>query len=287
MKAPQFDLRMARSVDEATDMLTSYDGEAKVLAGGQSLVPLLNFRLLNPEALIDINGVAELGGYRLDGETLRVSATCRHRDIELDRDISSRCPAIADAVGQIGHTAIRNRGTVVGSIAHADPAAEWPGLALLLDATLEIRSADGAREAAASSFFEGFLSTSLEPTEMLTAVRFALTPASGGSAWVEFARRHGDFALIGVGAVIDRPDGTIRDARIVVVGAAATAVRIAEAEQALLGAEPSASAFAEAAHIVSQSVDPASDIHGDSAYRRRLCEVLTRRALAAANARAA
>lgn len=288
MKAPRFEYRAASSVEHAADLLAAYDGEAKVLAGGQSLIPLLNFRLANPGALVDINEVSELAGYRLEGDELRVGATCRHRDIEQDRQVAARCPVIADAVAQIGHVAIRNRGTVVGSIAHADPAAEWPGLAMLLDARLRAVGSQGERTLAAASFFEGFLTTTLAATELLSAVTFTLPPATSGSAWVEFARRHGDFALVGVGAVIDRAAGTtITGARIAVTGAATVPLRFAATERSLVGQEPTDAFFREAADAVAGQVEPIADIHGDAAYRRRLVRVLTRRALVAANERAA
>ncbi|TAM92560.1 MAG: xanthine dehydrogenase family protein subunit M [Jatrophihabitans sp.] len=287
MKAPRFEYRAATSVAHATELLAEYDGDAKVLAGGQSLVPLLNFRLSNPAALVDINGLGELGGHRLGADELHVGAVCRHREIERDPQIAARCPAIADAVAQIGHVAIRNRGTVVGSIAHADPAAEWPGLAMLLDAQFTARAVQGERTIAAGAFFDGFLSTVLDPTEVITAVTFPLPPVASGSAWIEFARRHGDFALVGVGAVIECADESITSARIVVTGVSDTPVRVAAAERVLHGAQPGEALFAEAGRVVATQVDPISDIHGDATYRRRLAQVLTRRALAVAADRAA
>jgi carbon-monoxide dehydrogenase medium subunit len=287
VKASRFDYHLATGVTQAIELLGDYGADAKVLAGGQSLVPLLNFRLSAPVALVDINEVTELRTHELREDELYVGAGCRHRDIELNEVVAKRCPVIADAIGQIGHVAIRNRGTVVGSVAHADPAAEWPGLAILLDAELTAQETREERTIDAAAFFEGFLSTTLGPTELLTAVRFPLPSATSGSAWVEFTRRSGDFAIVGVGAVVDRPEGVITDARIVVSGVSATPVRVPYAEEALVGEQATGVMFADAARLAASEVRPVSDIHGDAAYRQRLTAVLTRRALTAAERRAA
>jgi carbon-monoxide dehydrogenase medium subunit len=279
MKPSRFEYHAPTTVDAVVTLLADYDEEAKVLAGGQSLIPVLSLRLGAPAALIDINGVTELGSRRLEPDALFLGATCRHRDVEMDQQLRHRCPIIVDAASQVGHVSIRNRGTVVGSIAHADPSAEWPALALLLDATIYATGPRGKRELSAHGFFEGFLSTGLEPTELITQVRFELPPERAGSAWVEFARRHGDFALVGVGVVLETVSGTVTAARIAMTGVSSTAVRLREAESVLIGEDTGESLFTEAAQVAAASIDPRSDIHGSADYRRRLAAVLTSRAL--------
>lgn len=286
MKPAPFAYHAPRSASEAIDLLASYDGEAKLLAGGQSLMPLLNLRLAAPEAIIDVNSVGTLSYHRVELDELIVGALCRHRAIEQDTKIGRCCGAVADAVPTIGHVSIRNRGTVVGSICHADPSAEWPTLAVLLNAFFHVTGPGGSRSIPAEHFFQGFLSTTLEPDELVAEARFQLPPPSAGSAFVEFARRHGDFAIVGVCALLDvSAHGVIQDVRIAVTGAGPAPVRIAEAETALVQHKPSEAIFAEAASLTAKSLDPPSDAHGSSSYRRRLAEVLTRRALATADQR--
>lgn len=309
MKPAAFAYHAPTAVAEAVELLASHDGEAKPLAGGQSLVPLLNLRLATPPAVVDLNRIEALAFHRVEPDALVVGALCRHRDIELDPAVRGRCAAIADAIGVIGHVAIRNRGTIVGSLAHADPAAEWPALALLLDASVRAVGPAGERWLRAEELFAGFLTTALDPDEIMTEVRFDLPPgpatsaepaaepaASGGSvvsvgsAFVELARRHGDFAMVGVAALIQlihlSDAETITDARIALIGVGTCAVRVTEAERALVGERPGRSAFAEAAATAARSVDPPSDVHAPASYRRRLAGVLTRRALELAAARA-
>lgn len=287
MKPAPFQYHAPRSVAETIDSLASYDGDAKLLAGGQSLLPLLSLRFSAPSAIVDLNGVDSLAYHRIESQDLVVGALCRHRDIELDSELRRRCPAIADAVSTIGHVSIRNRGTVVGSIVHADPSAEWPALALLFDASVHVVGLNTTRSIPAENFFEGFLTTDLAPDEVVTEIRFQLPPTSAGSAFAELARRHGDFAMVGVGAVLDvSPEETVRSARIALIGVGEKAIRVREAEAFLTGREPDEAAFAEVAALVAESVDPPSDIHATSSYRRRLADVLTRKVLTTANQRA-
>ena len=201
MKASAFEYVRASSVDEAVDQLAELGDEAKVLAGGQSLVPLLNLRLANPAYLVDINRIGELD-FITNGAGVRVGALARHRDVERSELVARANPLLAAAVKLIGHAAIRNRGTIGGSVAHADPAAELPAILVALDGEIEARSSRGARSIAAADFFEGFLTTTLQPDELLTEVRFPGLPAGGGWSIQEFSRRSGDFGVVTVAVTL-------------------------------------------------------------------------------------
>ncbi len=280
MKPAPFEYAAPETLDEAISLLAEHGDEAKVLAGGQSLVPLLAFRLAAPGILVDLNLVQELSGLGLDGETLAAGAMTRHRDIETMPGLADRCGMLADAVGLIGHVAIRNRGTVGGSIAHADPAAEWPSLLLGLDGEVEARGSEGTRTIAAGDFFETYFTTTLRPDEVLTRVRLSLPTGRVGSAYLELARRHGDFAIAGAGALLGLDGGgRVGDARVVLIGVADRAVRSAAAEGVLRGEDPSPELFGEAAETIDPEIDPVSDLHGSAGYRRTVAKVLVRRAL--------
>jgi CO/xanthine dehydrogenase FAD-binding subunit len=275
------------TLDEAVDLLVRHGDEAKLIAGGQSLVPLLAFRLASPPILIDLNRVAELDYHRMDGDTLVLGALTRHRAVEQMPGLRERCAMLADGVEVIGHVAIRNRGTVGGSLAHSDPAAEWPALALALDGEIDAAGPDGVRTVPASDFFVSYFTTALEPTEIVKEVRLALPGAPAGSAFVELARRHGDFALAGVGALLVLgADGAVADSRVVLIGVKDAPVRSRRAEAVLVGARPTDETLAEAAEAIDEEIEPVSDLHGSSEYRRHLAKVLVRRALAVARARA-
>jgi carbon-monoxide dehydrogenase medium subunit len=283
LKPAPFEYHAPTGVKEALDLLERHGADARPLAGGQSLMPMLNLRLARPSALVDLNRISELDHHRVEQEALVAGALCRQRDVELDGKAMSRCAAIADAVPLIGHVAIRNRGTVVGSVVHADPAAEWPALALLLDATITVRGAKGSRMVPAADFFTGVFSTALQAAELAVEVRFPWPPAGAGSAFVEVARRYGDFALVAAAALLEMsPDRVVKDGRLVLAGVDATPVRAHEAERALVGQKAEEKAFAEAAAFAVQGLHPADDVHAPGAYRRRLAETLARRALARA-----
>jgi aerobic carbon-monoxide dehydrogenase medium subunit len=287
VKAAAFEYFAPESVDEVVALLQEHGDEGKILAGGQSLMPLMALRLGAPEVLIDINRVGGLDRIENGGSRLRVGALVRHRAVERTPGLERTCAAIADAVPLIGHVAIRNRGTVVGSLAHADPAAEWPALALALDARITAAGPAGTRELDAVDFFESYLSNSLADDEFVTHAEFTLPAGTVGSAFEELARRHGDFALCGVAAVLAlTPSGEIGDARVVVCGAGPTPLRIGAAEQALTGQQPSPERFGEAAEAVHAAIDPRGDIHGSAEYRRHVTRVVARRALQLASARA-
>lgn len=251
-------------------------------------MPLMALRLAAPPVVVDINRVAGLDTIERTSGRLRIGALVRHRAVELLPDLAHLCAMMADAVPVIGHVAIRNRGTVVGSLAHADPAAEWPALALALDARVTAVGPRGTREIDAASFFDSSMTTALAYDELATHVELALPTGAAGSSFVELARRHGDFALCGVAAVVRLAStGTIEDARVVVSGCGATALRIAGAERVLTGERPAPELFEAAGEVVFDSVDPRSDIHGSAEYRRHVTRVVARRAIEPASERAA
>src|ERR671936_754799 len=198
MKPAPFDYAAPTELEEAIELLGRHGPEARPLAGGQSLVPLLNFRLARPSLVVDLNRIQSLAYNRASDGALVVGALCRQRDLELDPEVMRRCAAIADALPLVGHVAIRNRGTVLGSLAHADPAAEWPALALLLDATMRVTGPDGERQLPATDLFTGVFDTALRPGELLVETTFPWPAKGAGTAFVEIARRHGDFALVAV-----------------------------------------------------------------------------------------
>jgi carbon-monoxide dehydrogenase medium subunit len=287
LKPAPFEYFAPESVDEVVALLGEHGDEAKILAGGQSLIPLLALRLAAPAVVIDINRVGSLNYLDDEGGVLKVGALARHREVEKLPNLSDRCAMLADAIAVVGHVAIRNRGTVVGSIAHADPAGEWPAIALAFDAEVDALGPKGRRTISADSFFMTYLTTTLEPDEIVTEVRFRIPTGAVGSSFVELARRHGDFAVAGVGAQIDLSEaGTINDARIVLIGVGDTPLRIGEAEQALMNQQPGPEVFQEAADKVTGLIEPTGDIHGSSEYRRAIAGVLTRRALTQAAGRA-
>ncbi|GAA1871536.1 xanthine dehydrogenase family protein subunit M [Pseudonocardia ailaonensis] len=288
MKPAPFEHWAPTSVDEAVKILSGLDdpGDAKVMAGGQSLMPLLNLRLSQPAHIVDLNAVTGISEVYRERDTLVVGAMCRQRTAERSEDVAAAVPLVVEALTNVGHPAIRNRGTVGGSIAHADPAAELPTVALCLDAELVAQGPGGERRIAAADFFDGFLSTALGEQEILTAVRFPVDGPGCGSAFAEVARRHGDFAMAGVAVHVRLSGDTIAEARIAVSGVALTPVRAADAEAALRGATPGDEAFAAAAAATSAALDPASDLHASGAYRTHVAGVLVRRALATATDRA-
>jgi carbon-monoxide dehydrogenase medium subunit len=287
LKPAPFEYFAPETVEEVVALLAEHGDEAKLLAGGQSLIPLLALRLSTPSVVIDLNRVSPLDYLDDDESVLKIGALTRHRAIERLDGLSGRCPMLAEAVELVGHVAIRNRGTVVGSMTHADPAAEWPALALAFDAEFSVQGPSGSRTIPADSFFVSFLTTALEPDEVVTEVRLPIPDDGTGSSFVELARRHGDFAVAGAGAVLRlTSNGAIDDARIVLIGVAGTPVRIGEAEQILMGGEPQPDAFEEAGATVHRLIEPTGDIHGSSDFRREVARVLTRRALTSAATRA-
>jgi CO/xanthine dehydrogenase FAD-binding subunit len=289
MKPAPFDYAAPSTLEEAVALLAAHEGEAKILAGGQSLVPLLNMRLARPSLVVDLGRVGGLGDIREVDGGLTIGAMTTQRAVERSALVAARQPMLHAAVRFIAHPQIRNRGTVGGSLAHADPAAEWPALALALDAELHVAGPRGARTVPAADFFVTYLTTSLAANEVLTAVHLPARPRRGGWAFLEIARRHGDYALAGI-AVTTTLDGGGRcaDARLVLFGVGSTPLQVAEAEAAIVGQSASAELFARVADIVGSRIDePLSDVHASAEFRRHLATVLTRRSLAEAFARAA
>jgi carbon-monoxide dehydrogenase medium subunit len=279
MKLPPVDYEAPRTVSEAVDLLAEHQDEASVLAGGQSLIPLLALRLAQPALLIDINGVQELSGVSVTDGWVAIGAMTREYVAEESGTIVDAVPLLAAALPLIGHEAIRSRGTVGGSLAHADPAAELPAVARALDAEFVVRGPSGERVVPAAEWFEGYLTTSRRPDELLTEVRF---PAAGPGTRVSFqevARRHGDFAMVGLATSVTLSDGAISDARLAFAGVSDVPARATGAEELLAGERPSAELFDEAARRAAGDLDPPSDLHGSAEYRKKVAVALVRRGL--------
>jgi aerobic carbon-monoxide dehydrogenase medium subunit len=286
VKPPVFEYTAVGSIDEALAELEQHGDAAKLLAGGQSLVPLLNMRLASPERLVDLNRVAELAYVTERAGGLAVGAMTRQRAVERSALAALRVPLLADALPWVGHFQIRNRGTVGGSLSHADPAAELPAVAVCLDARFTARGPAGERILPAEGFFRSQLTTALTPTELLTEVWFPMSPRGSGSAWMELARRHGDYALVGVAVVVTLAGDRIGEAKLALTGVGDRPIRAREAEIRLAGESLTPSVLAEAADAVRRAIDPGSDIHATAAYRRHVAGVLTGRAIRVAAARA-
>lgn len=287
MKPPKFEYHDPSTVDEALDLVSVHGEEGKLLAGGHSLVPLLNFRLAAPDHVIDLNRVGELSGIRRKDGKLRVSAMTRQATLEHSNVVASGWPILTEALGWVAHAQIRNRGTVGGSVAHADPSAELPVAFSALEAEMTVASKAGTRKVPASEFFITHLTTSMEPDEMLMAIEVDPLPERTGHAFVEFARRHGDFALGGAAALVTIDEsGACTRARIALLAASPTPVRAEAAEAVLIGSEIDRAAAEEAASKAMADISPTGDIHGSAEYRRDLCGVMVKRAVLAAAARA-
>ncbi|HET7026284.1 MAG TPA: xanthine dehydrogenase family protein subunit M [Candidatus Limnocylindrales bacterium] len=280
MKPPDFEYARPASVAEAVAQLAAANGDGKVLAGGQSLVPLLNFRLAAPSVLVDLNGIPELAFLEAADGVLRIGAMTRMRALELDPLVRHANPLLAAAARWVGHVQIRNRGTVGGSIAHADPAAEVPAICVLLDAELVVSGPRGERRIPADDFFAGFLTTALGEDEVLTEIRIPAQASGERWGFREFAHRRGDFALAGAAVTLaGPPDGPIERARIAVFGTADRPVRAAAIEQGLVGRPMTEATFADAAAAIAEQL-AADDPRPDAAYRRTLTETMVTRALA-------
>jgi carbon-monoxide dehydrogenase medium subunit len=280
LKPSPFEYRLPDSVDEALSLMAEYGDEARPLAGGQSLVPLMTFRLAQPAVLVDLNGLGELTSVHLEDGQVRVGAMVRERAAERSEVVARSVPLLAQALPWIGHEAIRSRGTIGGSLSHADPAAELPAVAVATGAQLVAQSAQrGQRTLSAEKFFVSHFTTALEPDELVTGVLFPAARPGTGTAFEEVARRHGDFAMVGVAASIHVEEGIIDEARLVLTGMADTPVRATRAETVLTGAAPSEASFAEAAEVAAHDLDPHSDLHASAAYRRFLAGTLIRRSL--------
>jgi carbon-monoxide dehydrogenase medium subunit len=282
MKLPPFAYEAPTTVAEAIDLLAEHLDEASVLAGGQSLIPLLALRLARPEVLIDINGIAELSGVSATDGGVAVGAMTREYVAEESKVIADTVPLLAAALPFIGHEAIRSRGTIGGSLAHADAAAELPAVARALDAELVVRGPSGTRVIPAAQWFEGYLTTSRHPDELLVEVRFPTAKQGTGVCFQEVARRHGDFAMVGLAVSLVLSGGVISEARLALAGVSDVPVRAAAAEDLLVGERPSAELFDEAARRATDDIDPPADLHGSSEYRKTVAAAIVRRGLRAA-----
>jgi carbon-monoxide dehydrogenase medium subunit/6-hydroxypseudooxynicotine dehydrogenase subunit alpha len=280
VKPPPFDYHDPRSIDEALALLADAGDEGKALAGGQSLVPLLNFRLAQPAVLVDLNRIPELSYLRRQEGRLQIGAMCRQARLELSPVAQEGWPLLGDALALVAHPQNRNRGTVGGSAAHSDPAAELPIALTALDAQFKLRSQRGDRIVSADDFFVTHLTTALEPDELLVEIEVPPLPEGTGHAFHEYSRRHGDFALGGAAVTYTKgARGRCSAARIVLLGAADVPLRARDAEDALEGQAMSEELAREAAQLAVRDIEPTGDIHGSGEYRKRLIEAMVRRAV--------
>lgn len=278
MKPSPFTYHRPGSVTEALEVLAELGDAGKVLAGGQSLVPLMSMRLAAPPHLVDINHLSELDTVEVTDTHVRVGAIARHSRVGRDQAAYDAIPLLRQGLLNVAHPTIRNRGTTVGSIVHADPAAEMPAVLVLLDGVVELRNANGGRDVAAADFFVGPMESATRPDELAVAATFRRPPHGSGSAFVELARRHGDYAMCGVGALVGTDaEASITSARVALISVGAGPVLV-DVTEAIAG---SGGAFDEAAlaRLVDERIDPEGDIHASGEYRRHLAHVLTRRAL--------
>jgi CO/xanthine dehydrogenase FAD-binding subunit len=284
MKPAPFKYVAASSLEQSLALKAQYGDDARFLAGGQSLIPAMNFRLARPEVLIDINGLAELAGVDTSqaGE-IRIGALTRYRALERDEDFLKACPLFADALPHIAHPQIRNRGTIGGNLSHADPASELPAVATAMGARMRIRSLQGEREVAAAKFFAGLLTTDIKPDEMLVEIALPAPKPRSGSAFLEVARRRGDFALAGVAAMVTLDDGgRCTDLRLALCGVGETPVDATAAAVPIIGHACTDDAIDAIAAKVQQTIDPSGNVHASPDYQRHIAGVLTRRVIKAA-----
>ncbi|MEE9549652.1 MAG: xanthine dehydrogenase family protein subunit M [Candidatus Binatia bacterium] len=280
MKPPVFKYVRVESVDGALSALGEHGEDAKILAGGQSLVPMLNFRIAEPAVLVDINPVKELDYIRVENGWVHIGARTRQRALEKTPDVKEKCPLLTEAVKWIGHPQIRNRGTVGGSLVHADPTAELALVATLLDSQFVIRGKEKSRTVGPADFFESAMSTRIEEDEILTQVSYPVTPPRSGYGFRELCFRHGDFAVVAAAVQLTvGGNGRCTEARVAVSGAGSTPLRIRGAEETLVGNNVKAEVLDAAAARVPDEVQPISDLKGSEAYRREMAQVFVRRAL--------
>ena len=285
MKLPAFEYACPATLSEAVALLAAHDGEAKPIAGGQSLVPMMAFRMAQPSLLVDLRKLPGLNEIRISGDGVHLGAMVRWRDIQDDARLAAAHPLLAAAIAHVAHYQVRNRGTVGGSVAHADPAAEMPGIAVACDAEIAVMGQSGARAIKAADFFAGALTTALKPDEIITEVRLPAWPRGRRFGFQEFARRRGDFAMAGAAVFYD-PDksGKASNAHVGVIGVGDRPRRLPAVEAVLNGASIDEATIAKAAQAASAAVDPDDDIHASAAYRKALTGTLVERALRSAAA---
>ncbi|MGC4367277.1 FAD binding domain-containing protein [Hydrogenophaga sp. R2] len=284
MKAAAFDYVKPRSLDQVLSLLQEHGDDARLLAGGQTLMATLNMRLSEPRLVIDITGIEALRGIRVQGNVLRIGALATHTEIEHSPLVAQHAPLLKAAAPHIAHRAIRNSGTWGGSIAYADPAAEWPTCLLALGGTVIAQGPNGERRIAADGFFQGLYATALEPDEVLVASEIPLAGADHWFAFQELARRHGDYAIVGMAATASRQGGVLRKVRVVLLGVDATPLRAAAAESVLEGQAPDAGRIAQAVQALRDSIDPLPDLTNSPETKRHLAGVLLQRLFTGATA---
>lgn len=278
MKPAKFEYVLPSTVDAAVEALVASNGEGKVLAGGQSLLPLLNFRMVRPAVLVDLNGIKGLSYIEERGDCIAIGALTRHRELEQSPLIAARLPVMAAAMHHVAHLAIRNRGTIGGSLSHADPAAELPMLSTFYDARISVQGRSGRRTIAAEEFFVDALTNCLEPEEIVVEIEFPILQHDGW-AFEEVARRFGDFALASIAVSVRRGPAELKDARVAVMGVANTPLRLRGAEQELIAIELDERTPDRFSEIVISKVSPNDDLHASAAYRKHLLAQLSKRAL--------
>jgi carbon-monoxide dehydrogenase medium subunit len=287
MKPAAFDYVVPETIEAAVQALAAANGDGKVMAGGQSLMPLLNFRMTRPSVVVDLMRIPGLSSIELRGDTVAIGALARHADLEFSELIATKLPVMAAAMPHVAHLAIRNRGTIGGSLSHADPAAELPMLAVFYGATIKAQGPNRRRrEIPAEEFFVSALTNCLEPEEIVFEIEFPVLKAHNGWAFEEVARRFGDFALACIAVSFELGDDRIADARVAVMGVADTPRRLREAEDALHGAKRGGESTAQFAEVVRSCVSPSDDIHVSAEYRKNLIGALAEKALMSAWARA-
>jgi carbon-monoxide dehydrogenase medium subunit len=286
MKPAPFDFVRPSTISEVSEVLAASGGDGKIIAGGQSLMPMINFRLVKPSVLVDINGIPSLSQIEPKGDRLRLGATVRHYMTAADPFIEKRIPILHEAMHHVAHLTVRNRGTFCGSVCHADPAAEMPMMTLLLNGQVTARSVRGERQIAAPDFFQGSLMNSLEQDEFVTSIEIDTLSADTGWAFEEFAKRHGDFALSCVATTMRMRDGKASDVRFAMMGVGDTPLRLGSVEALIEGREVTPGLMGEVAELLNDTLQPNTDLHASADYRRHLSGALARRALVAAWLRA-
>jgi len=285
MKPPPFSYHDPRTIDDAVSLLATLEN-AKVLAGGQSLMPMLNMRYVMPDHVVDLNKIEDLSYIREDGDALEIGALTRQRDLEFSEVVQRKCPLMHEALLQVGHRQTRNRGTLGGSLSHLDPAAEMPAVCATSDAIVRVKGPNGEREIPFAEFPAGYMTPSIEMDELVTSIRVPCWPEGHGYAFVEFARRHGDFAIASAGALLEvGGDGTISRAAVTVGGVGPAPVRVSALEETITGTAGSEESF-RAACEVCREIDAMGDVYASTEYRQHLAAVMARRALVKAYDRA-
>jgi carbon-monoxide dehydrogenase medium subunit len=279
MKASAFSYARATSVADALALLASHGDRAKVLSGGQSLMPAMNLRLISPELIVDIGDLAELRGIAVNGDTLRIGALTRHVDLQRSPDIAAHAPLLAEAIAHVAHPAIRNRGTIGGSLAHADPASELPACMVALNATVVVRGPKGERRIGAANFFRGIYETALSPNDLLTAVELPVEPTNSAHFFHEFARRHGDYAIAGLAAQAVMSGNVFTDLRLAFFAVGDRPV-LALAANRLVNVSITPAVLSEASAALAEELDPQEDQEASASMRRHLAKVLMRSCVA-------